>query len=337
MNKVNISIVIPVFNRIHLLKKCLTHLFHCIDHENHKDVEVIIVDDYSTDNIKCLIDQLPVRFYRMKKKSGPAITRNFGIYKAKGDIVLFIDSDVLLQRDALTRIKNSFKTNKNISAVQGNYSKHPYYLNFATKYKNSLLHHNFSKYNKKFGYGIATFCVAIRKNILVELGGFNEGINHVSYEDEELGMRMYAKGKDIIFDSSIQVQHLKKFTLTKLLMYDFKNGFDQTKLILKMKSMKINKVLGSHLRIRYLFTLLTSNLILLNTILIFFLKVPWVKTSFFVLLILYTLSSLDLYNNFLRKDGIIFTINSFIYSFFYNFIIILAVLYGSFDYIIKGK
>ena len=104
-----------------------------------------------------------------------------------------------------------------------------------------------------------------------------------------------------------------------------------------MKSMKINKVLGSHLRIRYLFTLLTSNLILLNTILIFFLKVPWVKTSFFVLLILYTLSSLDLYNNFLRKDGIIFTINSFIYSFFYNFIIILAVLYGSFDYIIKGK
>jgi len=336
-NKINISIVIPVYNRKDFLRKSLISVFEDINQGSHTDIEVIVIDDGSTEDLKDCVDQFPVRYYRLNKNSGPSAARNFGTNKAKGNIVFFIDSDVLLQKGVLSYLKNGFKTNKDVVAVQGNYTKHPQPRSFFSRYKNGLLHHNFSTSNKKSGIGIATFCVAIKKDVLEEFHGFNENIKKASIEDEELGVKIFSNEKKILFNNLVQVEHMKRYNFFKLLKQDFNTSFFKIKSILENKFFTVNGLKGSHLGIRYLSTIPISNFILLNLVLLFFINSPWIKANLVALTILYVLLGLDLYYYFSKEEGIIFTIKSILFSFIHNLVITIAVLVGFADFVIKGK
>ena len=105
MNKV--SIIIPTYNAKEYIN---TTINSCLK-QRHKDIEIIIVNDGSTDGLckEDLIKDDKIRYYQ-KQNEGPGIARNFGIYKAKGTYVFFLDADDEIPFNALSSL---------IEAIQG--------------------------------------------------------------------------------------------------------------------------------------------------------------------------------------------------------------------------
>ena len=111
-----VSVIIPCYNQGEFLEECLTSVFA----SSYKLVEVIVVNDGSTDNTKSIIDELQNKFTFQvihQENKGLAETRNLGIRVANGKYILPLDSD---DKIGQTYIENAFKTlelNLNIGIV----------------------------------------------------------------------------------------------------------------------------------------------------------------------------------------------------------------------------
>mgnify|MGYP000700254660 FL=1 len=105
-----ISLLVAVYNTAAYLPQCLDSLLS----QTLKDIEVICVDDASTDNSLALLHQYAekdnrVRVFALKENSGQAHTRNVGLSHATGDYIGFVDSDDWLSQDALEKVCESFR------------------------------------------------------------------------------------------------------------------------------------------------------------------------------------------------------------------------------------
>lgn len=93
MKKINISIIVPVYNVEQYLEKCLESLVH----QTYKNVEIILVNDGSTDNSRKIISKYEKKYNNIicidKENGGQGSARNLGIKEAKGDYITFVDSD----------------------------------------------------------------------------------------------------------------------------------------------------------------------------------------------------------------------------------------------------
>lgn len=93
MEEAKISIIVPVYN-------CESYLCKCVDSllwQTYKNIEIVLVDDGSTDNSPSLCDDYADKDARIKvfhkKNGGPSEARNLGIKEANGDYLMFVDSD----------------------------------------------------------------------------------------------------------------------------------------------------------------------------------------------------------------------------------------------------
>ncbi len=104
------SIVIPVYNA----EKYLSQTLQSIRNQTHEDFEVIMVDDGSTDNSAHICETVAKEDNRFiliqKKNAGVSSARNIGIRYAKGEFILFIDSDDWIEKDALTICRQHLQT-----------------------------------------------------------------------------------------------------------------------------------------------------------------------------------------------------------------------------------
>lgn len=98
MSDVVISVVVPVFNVERYLEKTL----NCILEQSYKKFELLLVDDGSTDSSGRMCDEFAKKDARVRvfhnQNQGPAKTRNFGIEKAEGTYIAFVDSDDLITK-----------------------------------------------------------------------------------------------------------------------------------------------------------------------------------------------------------------------------------------------
>ena len=95
-----LSIIIPAYNTEKHINACL---FSCV---NHPDTEVIVVDDGSTDKTSEIVKGYPeVRYYH-QNHVGVSKARNYGLSKAKGEYVWFVDSDDLINPDRINYVLN---------------------------------------------------------------------------------------------------------------------------------------------------------------------------------------------------------------------------------------
>ena len=101
MNKL-VSIIVPVYNVEEYILKCLKSL----SSQKYKNIEVIAVDDGSTDNSGKICDDFKDERFRIfhKKNGGLSSARNFGIKKAKGEILAFVDSDDFVKEDFIEKM-----------------------------------------------------------------------------------------------------------------------------------------------------------------------------------------------------------------------------------------
>ena len=108
-----ISIILPVHNGEAFLKETISS----IQNQEFKDIEIIIIDDQSTDNSTILVEDLiknepRISFYKNQENKGVLFTKTRGVSLAKGKYVMIIDDDdKYLQKDAFTTLYNEAEKN----------------------------------------------------------------------------------------------------------------------------------------------------------------------------------------------------------------------------------
>jgi len=311
-----VSVIIPVFNNIEYLYKCLISLKESI----YSNFEVIVVDDASTLDIKTRLSD-DIKYYRLDTKSGPAAARNLGASKAIGEILMFLDSDIVIRPNTISKIASRFSEDPDLSAVFGSYDDDPYEKDFLSQYKN-LVHHFVHQQSNRQANTFWAGCGAIKKSIFLEVGGFNgEKYPTSSIEDIELGYRIRKAGYRICLDNDIQVKHLKKWSIKNYLSAEiFRRAIPWSRLILETGNFHSDLNLKISDRIS---AFLVWFILLITTLLIVGLLINGIKLIFIELSILLFLSILFLFLNFkfykflLVNRGFLFLIESIPIHFLY--------------------
>jgi glycosyltransferase involved in cell wall biosynthesis len=232
--KPKISVIVPVYNGEKYLPHCIKAILGSI----YESYELIVVDDGSLDQSAAIAGEMKVKLLQLPKQSGPAAARNFGAKKAQGDIIFFVDADVVLRAKTLSRVAGHFSTDPSVSAVFGSYDNRPAAQNFVSQYKN-LLHHYVHQISNSEALTFWAGCGAIRRTVFFQVGGFDQDhYPQPSIEDIELGYRIRAAGHRILLDKQMQSTHLKSWDMKSLLRTDiFNRAIPWTRLILEREGM----------------------------------------------------------------------------------------------------
>ena len=229
-----LSVLVPVRNGSMCLGRCLDALAH----SDYGDFEVIVVDDCSTDGTSQIAARYGARCVRTPQTLGPAGARNLGAGEAGGDILVFVDADVVVPPQALSRIADDFARDPELAAVFGSYDDQPAWTTFISQYKN-LMHHYVHQTASESATTFWAGCGAIRRQVFEEFQGFDATTYKApSIEDIALGVELTRHGRTIRLDKQLQVKHLKRWTVRNLLRADILyRAVPWTKLILNAREM----------------------------------------------------------------------------------------------------
>ncbi len=172
-----VSIIITAYNYEKYIERAIRS---CLDQSLSKSqYEIIVVNDCSTDNTGRVLENYKdeVRIFNLPKNIGLSAARNFGIKKALGQLVVFLDADDYIQRDLLMIQKTFLFENNTLDAVSTDY-----YL--VDDRGNHLEHVNAEK--KPIACG-----VMFRKDFLYDIGLYDEKFK--AREEEDLRIRFMKK------------------------------------------------------------------------------------------------------------------------------------------------
>jgi len=180
-------------------------------------------------------DELVVQ--RQPAGAGPAAARNLGSAEATAEVLVFVDSDVEVDTEALSRIGQHFREDPALAAVFGAYDDDPDDPGLASQYRNLLHHHvhaGAAGEAETFWAGLG----AVRREAFEGVGGFDEDrFPQASVEDIELGMRLRRRGSRILLDPRIRGRHLKHWTPLSMIRTDFgRRGVPWARLLLREES-----------------------------------------------------------------------------------------------------
>lgn len=181
------------------------------------DQLIVVVDGADLDAI-ALARRWATCVIPLACQGGPAVARNVGARAAQGELLFFVDSDVVISAETLPHIRHAF-TEPTLAALIGSYDAHPADPAFLSQYRN-LLHHFTHQQSGGAAFTFWGACGAIRRTVFLQVGGFDEGYPHPSIEDIELGSRLRRAGYRIALDPTLQVTHLKKWTAGNMLHTD---------------------------------------------------------------------------------------------------------------------
>jgi hyaluronan synthase len=114
-----ISVIIPIYNQRNIIGIVIDAMYR----SNYKNIEVIAVDDGSTDGTKEILDHLTCRYVNFRvihqKRGGKRKAIATGFYASKGQYLLHIDSDSIIDENAITEIMKVFNANRNVGSITG--------------------------------------------------------------------------------------------------------------------------------------------------------------------------------------------------------------------------
>ncbi len=228
-----VSVVVPVFNGGDDFDRCLDAVFST----DWPVFECIVVDDASSDRQTARIAaRHGAQLECMEQQGGPGLARNLGVDKARGEIIFFTDADVLLHADAIGKAVAALESDPGLGAVFGSYDDAPGHSSFLSRYRN-LYHHWNHQVGNEEASTFWTGCGAIRREVFLEVGGFNAVYGKPSIEDIELGYRLRAAGHRIRMLKTMLGTHLKQWKFWDMLRTDvLRRGVPWVVLLLRYRS-----------------------------------------------------------------------------------------------------
>lgn len=229
----SVTVQIPVYNdpvAIRCMKSCLK-----FDYPKDK-FEIIVADD-STDGTKKVIEDFVKKhpekirvFSRNTREGFKSGALNNVLKHSNGDIVVIFDSDFVPSKTFLKKIVKPFFQDEKIAIVQSRMGYINHNQNFITKLASTLLmiYHNFyCPMSSKMG--ITFFCGthgAIKKDVLIETGGWNE--KNLT-EDAELSIKLFKKGYKSVYLPDLKVRGELPFTFEALIKQQMRWTYGMTR------------------------------------------------------------------------------------------------------------
>ena len=207
-----LSVVVPVYHNVETLAACLAAL--AASDIDRSCWELIIVSHTSAGDASVASARYADTIIRLPDKNwGAGYARNRGVDVARGEFIVFVSSDVLVQRHALRRIVEILDTDSDISALCGVYVDDGSRSRTVSTYRNLLRVFEFDRAigsSDAFTAGLA----AIRRGTFVDAGMFDEwrvGVRRI--ESAELGRRILAVGGKIVIHPDVSGVHVRDWSL----------------------------------------------------------------------------------------------------------------------------
>mgnify|MGYP001301866542 CR=1 FL=1 len=325
-----ISVIIPVYNASLTLKECLDSVFE----SNYKNFEVIVVSDFSSDNSIEIAKNYKCKIIELDENKGPAFARNKGAEESQGDILLFLDSDVIINKNSLDLVSEKFSS-KDVNAIQGIYSHEPNYKYLATQFYQSYLCYYVWPEDKKYATTLVTACFGIRKKIFMELKGFDTKMKKATCEDEQFGYVLINKGYKILILRNLQVEHRVNYNTTKFIKRRFAQDFDRIKFYLREKTYT-NKIKQTNYS-KVIFGIPIIGLILLTFIANIFFSNKMIVLIFLILNIFYILLHIGFLRFVSNTKGIKNVAGILMMFYLDTFLMLMAVTFGSLNFFLSKE
>ena len=202
---IQISVVVPTYNRAHDIERNIPLL--CSQSLDPNKYEVIISDNNSTDSTKEVVTKLSATYknlhYVHAKKKGAAVARNKGAEIARGPIILFLDDDMIPNKDLLEQHLKQYE-DTTVDGVLGYFDielakgDNKIFTQFLAKseVQNEFPFKDKSVIDFRYFY---TGNVSVKKSHFDHVGGFDEGYAQYGVEDIDLGYRLYLEEAKIVF------------------------------------------------------------------------------------------------------------------------------------------
>lgn len=198
------SIIIANYNKGWNVEALLSSIFA---EPSGGDFEVFFMDDASSDDSAAVAERFPVLVRRGNSRVGPARLRNMAAREAKGEYLLFVDSDVILPEGTLRRFKEYCRAGECV-AVSGLEVLPPAVDNWISWFRALQVQDYFGDCRRVEGpldfWG--TTVGGVKREFFFGVGGFDERYRGADVEDHELAIRMKGKGL-IVFAPSMTYRH----------------------------------------------------------------------------------------------------------------------------------
>jgi glycosyltransferase involved in cell wall biosynthesis len=214
------SVIVPAYNAERTLGACLAAL-------NSQSLpragyEIIVVDDGSADGTAAIAQAGADRYIR-QANAGPASARNRGAAEARGEIILFTDSDCEPARDWLEQMTAPL-ADPAVAGVKGAYRTRQRAL--AARFAQAEFMDRYELLLKSPSIDMVdTYAAAFRRNIFQEAGGFDRSFTAANNEDTELSYRLCAQGCRLVFNPRAIVFHQHPESFARYLRVKFWRGY----------------------------------------------------------------------------------------------------------------
>jgi glycosyltransferase involved in cell wall biosynthesis len=237
--KIDLSIVIPTYNRPNFLLECINSI---LNQNTRHNFEIIVICD-GTDS---RIDKLMLKFKKLKnikyfvqKKLGPAAARNVGIKHSRAKIITFLDDDCIVNKNWIENILLAHKKHPNINhAIAGRLDP---VTNCLVSEFSKGLESRASADNSTIFYPSMVNNVSYKRETLNKIKGFDESFKNASGEDVEYNYRLYNKNIRTIYVENILIKHHYPEKIVPMLKQQFRFGTTRPMLMIKTNDYPFKK------------------------------------------------------------------------------------------------
>jgi glycosyltransferase involved in cell wall biosynthesis len=195
-----VSVIIPNYNYAKALRPCLAS----VRAQTYPELEVLLVDDHSTDDSASVAEALGFSIIRTPHNMGAPAARNLGAQHATGEILVFVDSDVRLEPDAVANAVALLESGQRIGAVCGNYDPVPLFRDSMVEEYRCLQQYWWLAEDEGTITTSYTAILAIRADLFASVGGFDGRLRHT--ENAEFGHRL-SRTHEVRLTSTVRGRH----------------------------------------------------------------------------------------------------------------------------------
>ena len=200
--KAFVSVIVPMYNDEKYIAKCLASIFN----SGYPAFEVIVVNDGSIDDSLAIAKRFPCRIVDLKKNSGVSNARNQGANVAKGEILVFFDSDVVIERDTISKFVMALES-PDVKICECHVHPRSLVKGFAPALIAITWNYDHKVMGKEPSY-LSTMAFSIYKGVFDDIGQFNTSLGFAGGGEEfEIGVPIHQHGYSIFLDQSIHVDH----------------------------------------------------------------------------------------------------------------------------------
>ncbi len=302
-----VSVIVPMYNDERYITKCLTSIFN----SDYPSFEVIVVNDGSTDNSLAVAKKFPCRVINLKDNGGVSNARNQGANAAKGEILVFFDSDVVIDKDTVSRFVKSHE-NPDVKICECQVYPRSLVNSFASVLTAVIWNYDHKIMGQTPSY-LSTMAFSLYKEVFDEIGQFNTSLGFAGGGEEfEIGVPIRQHRYKVFLDQSIHVDHHYQCFWPRFKTL-FRRSYVYGKIVLQ-REYKLDKGHGTFKE--GVSTLLSLLGVLSLLIGIFF--TPGL-TVFAALIILQIFWEMELNKSIIKKRGFLFFIKSVPVNFLWYF------------------